>query len=414
MEIATATAALARARKRGKLPLRAELPTSEGKAPSEFRILRVGVNDSDYGPLLWDALSSALVFEARRKKGSNPLNFDFNHGQACPYPTAEQAKSAGTFEIEDRAGELWAVSCAWTDEARERIERREYLLFSPLVLWFDDMEGQRRPFELKNVALVNMAGLDNLTPLAASAWLLEDDPMLTPEEITALQNRAATQATEIHRLTTELAAARAEATAARTAAAGAGGGSLALTTTLGLPVEATVQAQVSAVSGLVALRGRLLTETGAADVDAAMGAIKAWKDSHGRVAEIQSGEEKRVAAANVLELKTLLDGAVKDLKIPPAKRPAWESRYQKTETDSNGQQRVVVTSEGLAELRGTLDVMVPVVAGASSTPTGGGGAGSSALTAEEMAHAKRHNLNPKIMEQQKARLMEEQAARTRG
>lgn len=280
------------------LLLGAALPLTEGKAPSEFRLFRAGSNDSDYGPITFDDKAAADVMAAQQKKG-NPLFFDWNHGMMVPKEqrTREQGASAGRFELAVRDGELWAVNCQWNEKGAAAVAAREYELFSPAFA-VDEEDGVQRPTQVLNCALVNLAGLDHLEPIAAGAALEPGDVM--------------TEA-EIQKLRADLEAASAKVVTLE--AKNAGRGILALSAVLGLGADVTDEARVAAVSELVKVRKDVLALAGATVVTDAIVTLTAWKDSHGKVAALTEKETARETLALQAEFDGIVAGAVKDLKV---------------------------------------------------------------------------------------------------
>lgn len=288
----------------------------DGTPPTEFRIFRVGVNESDFGPVLFDAISAALTMESRKDKG-NPLYFDLNHGMLRPNPTKEDAKSYGEFDLDVRAGELWAVNCRWTEEGAALIAKREYNLFSPAFQWFDDEAGQRRPYEVINCALVNLAGLNDIRPLAAGASLTnEGDGTMNETELKALLDAAkATIATQ----TNEIASLKAKDVSR---------GTLALAAALGVAGTATGEELAAAAATVVRDRAELLKLAGVDTVPSAIGVMRAWHESHGRVAALSAEVEGAKATDRTARFTALLDRAVTDKLITPAfRKDFWEKSH---------------------------------------------------------------------------------------
>lgn len=284
---------------------------TDGKPPAEFRIFRAGVNDSDYGPIVFDDIAAAMVMQNAREKG-NPFYFDFNHGMTVEGATDEQGKSAGNFTLEVRDGELWAVNCMYTENGNTRLSSREYNLFSPAFRWIADETGTCRVFQLLNVAFVNLAGLDGLQPLAAASSAVgansnDEETDMTAEEIKKLQDRC--DRLEADNLT--LRAAAHEVTA--------------LSGTLSLGSNATPRDVGGAVTGLLALRGEVRKITGQDTDEKAVAALQiiAAKAARTDAAETRLGDIELSGLRK--EFDTILDGASKEGKLPPADRAKLES-----------------------------------------------------------------------------------------
>lgn len=157
------------------------LQAGEGSAPDRIRLFRAGQNPNMKGrPLVFDADAAAAVMAAWRKHGAR-LMFDYCHASlaANPPDPKEAGKAAGWFDPAiGPDGELEAVSIEWTAAAAAAIEAREYLYFSPAVV-YEKESG--RVVRLINVALSNLPaleGLDALIPLSAYEVGSEEDRML--------------------------------------------------------------------------------------------------------------------------------------------------------------------------------------------------------------------------------------------
>lgn len=292
---------------------------ADGKPPAEFRIFRAGVNDSDYGPITFDSIAAAMVMQSAAEKG-NPFFFDFNHGMTVDGATDEQGKSAGQFSLEVRDGELWAVNCKYTENGAARLASREYNLFSPYFGTVTDADGICRPYQLKNVAFVNLAGLNDLTPIAAGAR--RDN-----EGATKMKSvKCAGCADPMKGLKIDDGDGDEDATDAYCAAcykAGAKKMSAAVVA-LGMRPDAGDADQVAAVTGLLALRGQVRKFTGQDTDEKAVAALSAIVSKAERTdaAEAEVAEIKATAAR--AEFDAVLDGAAKDGRLPPADRKKLE------------------------------------------------------------------------------------------
>lgn len=284
------------------------LPLLPDKTPvGEFVIFKPGVNDSDYGPVTFDDIAAAFVMQ-NRQTVANPLKFDFNHGMALKYATAEQGKSAGDFDIEVRDGCLMAVGCKWTEEAFARIRKGEYGLFSPWFDYIDTEDGVRRPFALHNVAILNVAGLHGIQQIAAgaAATATERNEVMNEAEIKAMQDRNRQLETE----NANLRAAQHEITVL--------GGTLQLAASAG----ATERAQ--AVHGLLAVRSELRKITGQDTDEKAIAAVRALSAKAARTDELEGRIGEIEAGAARAAFDAVLEGASKEGKLPPAERKKVE------------------------------------------------------------------------------------------
>ena len=300
------------------------LVLADGKPPAAFRIFRAGVNDSDYGPITFDGIAAAMVMQSAAEKG-NPFFFDFNHGMTVAGATDEQGKSAGQFSLEVRDGELWAVNCQYTENGAARLASREYNLFSPYFGTVTDADGICRPYELMNVAFVNLAGLNDLTPIAAGAR--RDNEGATKMKsvkcagcgdamkglkFDAKDGDGDNDGDEV-----------ADAYCAACYKAGAKKMSAAVVA-LGMRPDAGDADQVAAVTGLLALRGQVRKFTGQDTDEKAVAALSAIVSKAERTDAAEAEVAEIKAASARAEFDAVLDGAAKDGKLPPADRKKLE------------------------------------------------------------------------------------------
>jgi phage I-like protein len=276
----------------------------DGKPVNEFVIFAPGTNDSDYGPVEFDQIAAACVMTKYAEK-ANPLYFDFNHGMATRYATAEQGKSAGTFELAVRDGALMAVNCKWTEEAYERISKREYNLFSPWLEYIDCDDGVRRVYQLHNVAILNLAALNGINQLAAGAAATQENDM-TAEEIKRLTDRITT-------LEAENGALRA-----------AGSELVSIGKTLQLGASAGVHDISRSITGLLELRADVLTLTGQDNVPGAVGVLEAYKAKAGQADELVAKAAKAESDAIAVEMGAVLDAGITAGKLSPGMRDIFE------------------------------------------------------------------------------------------
>jgi phage I-like protein len=291
--------------------LRGDISLSDGKAPSEFRLLRYGVNDSDYGPITFDEIAAAMVMKDFAEKGIPRLFADWNHGMIPDDPDDKPSRADGascaSFVPAVRNGELWATDVQWTDDGRTDVEGRRYNLFSPAFSWEVGGDGQLRPNCLINFALVNRAGLDNIAPLiAATATAIRQQGSLHMEyEKLYQETKLALEAAHIRIKALE----------------GTGAEVMALSAAVGIRPDAASTDRLTAVQGLVTFRGDILKLAGADSVAAAVGTFAQWKDKAVKHDELVVLAAKRDEES----LGKELDGALKrysnELKLPPAEIP---------------------------------------------------------------------------------------------
>ncbi len=167
-------------RNEGATTLSIDLGT-DNAPPTEFRMFKAGENPSEKGMFLFTPESALSVMNEYAKHGKT-LRFDFNHGTLLEGVDPEVSKSAGSFSLEVRDGELWATQCNWTDYAAQKITSREYGDFSP---YFNhDKNGVIT--RVINCALTNLPALDDIEPLVAASATHTDEDHMACEACTAL------------------------------------------------------------------------------------------------------------------------------------------------------------------------------------------------------------------------------------
>lgn len=142
---------------------------ASGGAPSAFRILAAGLNETRKGPLLFDEEAADLVM-AEFATGKVDLPIDYAHAMARPMTTAPTEQiAAGWFRPEIRDGELWAADVTWTPKGSAAVQSREFRYTS---LWGDiaptGSGDEMRLIRLRNVALTNTPATIGTLPLVAS------------------------------------------------------------------------------------------------------------------------------------------------------------------------------------------------------------------------------------------------------
>lgn len=143
-------------------------PAADGKLPTEFRIFSAGLNQTTKGDLIFDAEAAAAVMARYRREGVD-LIVDLNHDSVEPAALAARSDASdarGWFQLELRAGELWAVNVRWTPDGMRRLTERTQRYISPVSLYNKET---RRVTYLANVALVAMPATLNAAPLVAAS-----------------------------------------------------------------------------------------------------------------------------------------------------------------------------------------------------------------------------------------------------
>jgi len=327
----------------GTALLRADISLAEGgKAPTEIRLLRAGVNESDYGPFLFDELAAAMVMASFSMDGKPRLQADWNHGMLDSDADRERAAACASFVPVVRDGELWASDIQWTEDGREDVEGRRYNYFSPAFAYEYGEDGNCRPRKLINFALVNRAGLKDIdTLLAASARDQEETSMAIEDKLeTELRTRIAALEGDIAKRDTEIASLRgvssdvvalSSAIGVRPDAANAE----RLTAVTGLVAlrgsickatgQETPEAALASVTGLVALRAEVFSVTGQATPEGAVAALRAMKTNSDKAVALEAKMEQDAVAALSAEFETVLTGAVDSFKLVPAKRDEFKA-----------------------------------------------------------------------------------------
>lgn len=342
---------------------------ADGEPPKEFRVFRAGVNDSDYGPILFDAKAAEMVMAEIERKG-NPLFFDWNHGSELPKEkkTRDNAASAGEFKPFVRDGELW-VACEWNEDGFEDVKKRRYNLFSP-TFPYDDTDGEIRPCGLSSIALLNRAGLDHLNRIAAGARLEDQGDDTMDEKLKELQAKLDAANEKVLALETK----------------NAGRGVLALSAVLGLAAAASDEDRVSAVKALVKVREDVLALASKASDGEALGVLRGWKENAAEVATIKAEAAEKEAIALTASFDGLLDKAVADLKVAPAEKAGLRKAML---SGTKG----VVTAEGVAELTAYLETRQPMGKKPGEGPKAPPAGEAAGITAEQKSLLKLHSIS---------------------
>jgi phage I-like protein len=284
---------------------------SDGKAPTEIRLLKYGENDSDYGPFVFDEVAAALVMASFDQKGIPRLYADWNHEMIPKFDgeriTREQGMSSCSFVPEVRNGELWASGIEWSQAGREDVESKHYNLFSPAFKYDYGDDGKCRPRKLINFALVNLAGLNGIAPLMAAMAKTEETQM------------------EFERLYNEIKPQLEAANARIKALEGAGGEVVALSAAVGLGGDAPSPTRLAAVQGLVTLRASVLKITGQETPEGAIGALQAMKVNADKVAVLEAKIEADQTVALRAALDAVWEAPMKDGRLPPADKDEVEA-----------------------------------------------------------------------------------------
>jgi len=171
--------------------------SADAPLPTEFRIFRVGVNETTEGPLVFDVEAAAAVMAAFQKRGVD-IAIDLQHdsiSQAARAARNDAADARGWCSLEVRDGELWAVAVRWTPDGERRLREGTQRYISPVA--FFDRESYRVT-EIFNLALVSQPATHDAQPLVAARRLgMSMDPKLIAEALDALTAGDAEKCAEI-------------------------------------------------------------------------------------------------------------------------------------------------------------------------------------------------------------------------
>lgn len=393
--------------------MRASISLSgDGKAPTSIVLLRKGVNASDHygegngGEFIFDDISAAMVMAKFAADGRSRLYGDWNHGMRVPNATREQGASCCSFvPAIDADGNLIADDIQWTEDGRADVEGRVYNLFSPYFSWAWGDDLVCRVTGLVNFALVNLAGLKGIPELMAAASALTTENERTPamdfeklyndtkRDLDAANARirtlesAGTQMTALSMaIGVKVDAPEAERSAALSATVG---GLVALRSSILKETGADApEAAIAAVRGMVALRSEVSSITGQTAPEGMVGALRALKINADKAATLQTQIDEQQTAALTAEFAAVLDGAVKDLKVPPGKRAEVEQSVLRMAKVNDGK----ITREAVDGAKIFVSMLSAQVVGGNGTPQPK--TGTTTLSAERLEIARQFGRKP--------------------
>lgn len=129
-----------------------------------FRLFKAGRFETDHGVSVFDDTAAKTVLDDRARR-ANRFALDYDHLSLRDDATPEQRRAAGSFDIELRGGELWAVSLRLTTEAAKMLREGAILSCSPA--WNQD-PSTGRVISLINAALTNNPATHGATRIAAT------------------------------------------------------------------------------------------------------------------------------------------------------------------------------------------------------------------------------------------------------
>lgn len=151
---------------------------ADSAPPSEFRLFKAGVNETDKGSFVFDRAAANRVMSMYRQRGVD-MAIDLEHLSLDPKALHYNPDAMGWFGLEDRNGELWAVNVRWNDEGMRRLNAKTQRYISPAFL--DD--GADRIDRVFNIALVAQPATHQTQPLIAASQSFKELSMMTPEQV---------------------------------------------------------------------------------------------------------------------------------------------------------------------------------------------------------------------------------------
>jgi len=332
--------------------------------PSEFRIFRAGVNETEKGDFTFDEEAARTVMESYGRRKVD-LTMDYEH-QALTEPPIEAPASCMSWVPQIRNGELWATECKWTDKAAGYLSAGEYRYFSPAFSHTD--EGRIK--EVLNLALTNIPAMRGIAPLVAASRRqttgTEEGTSMDYEKLYKELQAAHEQLTA---KLTALEATNADLTAKLSTAAGDGQTAVeevkTLTAVLSLGATAGAPDRTAAVTALSTFRSNVRGLTGADSDAVAIGKIHSWKASHGEVERLSA----RVTELENEKLSGEFEGVL-DAASAKGLSPADRTKLKADALKLNGGR---ITHDGIAFLRTCLSLKVAIPPGGLKPPNVEGG-----------------------------------------
>ena len=138
-------------------------PAVAQSPPTEFRIFKAGIIQTEKGSFTFDADSMRSVMEGVARRGVD-IAIDFDHAMVNEGSSVEDRKAAGWIPLSglvDRDGDLWATGVQWTECGAEGLSAREWRYLSPAFI----VDKSKRVVDLVNVALTNIPATNGADPL---------------------------------------------------------------------------------------------------------------------------------------------------------------------------------------------------------------------------------------------------------
>ncbi len=286
--------------------------TNGDTPPSEFCIFTAGTVDTSKGRFVFDADAAATVMAEYTAHGID-LMIDYDHASlaSLTLDPAQTGKAAGWFNLELRAGSLWAVNVRWTPPAAAALSRKEWRFMSPA---FSTDDGHITA--LLNVAITNLPATRQLQPLVAAS----KGSGMTLEEFAKVCKALGIEPT------TSLEDAMKKIQGggdgdAEDAPPPAGDGGADESTEMAAPpppLAADAPPAEEKKADVAASASRLLRLTGADSFGAAVEAVETWRASH---LELETERQKLAAERATLEASERREGCRK-LVVQASRAPA--------------------------------------------------------------------------------------------
>lgn len=143
-----------------KVTSQSEIKTRE--APTEIRLLPIGPNETLFGTFNLDKDTAQAIVTDWNARGVD-CSFDYEHAANSKVPV--EAPAAGWYQLELREDGIYAVNIKWTDKAKKYIEGAEYRYISPT--FYHDEDGNVTRFF--NASLTNVPGTYQIEPMVAAS-----------------------------------------------------------------------------------------------------------------------------------------------------------------------------------------------------------------------------------------------------
>lgn len=275
--------------------LKLETLSIDGQAPdqvpTEFRLFKLGQNRAYHigrgeSQILFDEQAANRVMNAYRSDGIDRIAIDSEHQTFAAAENGKPAPAYGWFIPEVRADGLYASDVKWTDEGKALIASKAYRFFSPTCEVEMDKEGNCRPVRLLPAALTNLPALRDIQPLMAA--------------------RADTDTTSKESPKMKL-----------------------LLAALGCKEDADEPTALGAFEQFKDAYANLLALSGKGTLVEAAATLKDWKAKAEQFTVLSTELETLRAEKAKAELDGLIDGAVKDGRLAPAKKDQMLELAQK-------------------------------------------------------------------------------------